>query len=65
MTREVVNGRRFELTIRENSSGRYVAFVKVLDEPFLPPKLRSASFTGLSDGEVEQKAREWMLWWKK
>ena len=65
--KEVVwsNSRRFELTIRENQ-GRYVAYVEVLDcEPSLQSKFKSSSFAGWSDGEVEQRARQWISGWKK
>ena len=57
-----VNGRQFELKLRETVDGdrsRWVAWVKV------PGKEReggsSASFSGLSEGHVRDQAGQWML----
>ena len=61
------NGRRFALTIREvygdDTRRGYVAWVRVLDEP--PRKSNSFRCAGWSEGEVEQRARQWIAEWKK
>jgi hypothetical protein len=60
-----VNGRMFELTLREHKEGDrtyWVAWVKV------PGKERekgsTESFTGISQGQVRQVAEKWMLKYK-
>ena len=60
------NGWRFELTIREvygdETRRGYLAWVRVLDEP--PRTSNAFRCAGWSEGEVEQRARQWISAWK-
>ncbi|MDP1570793.1 MAG: hypothetical protein Q8L86_12415 [Vicinamibacterales bacterium] len=59
------NGRQFELTVRKvnEEPERWVAWIKVVGKDDLGGR-NSSSFTGLMEGEVREKAKEWMIRWR-
>lgn len=59
------NGRQFELTVRPTQQEReyWIALIKVVGKDDLTGR-NSASFTGLSEGEVREKAKDWMIRWR-
>lgn len=63
--RKWVNGREFVLTLREidyDGRSRWVGWVSVTGKE--DQRGSSASFTGLSDGDVREQAERWMLKWR-